>query len=403
MQIWHITQTTHGGSGQYALRLSNALNELGHKSTVWVKNNEPLLGVRQLSEHTNLLQKSYNKVSRSFLNRVATEPYHSGTRLDQWIINQEEKPDIVHLHGLTGWIGFSCLRKLIPKNTPVFWTAHDLWMLSGGCVVYNNCDRYQTGCQSCPSLKQPFSRWSNLEFKYKLKFIQDYNVIPIANSHWMADCIRKSPLFPNAKDIAIVPPIVSSNFFEQSHLSSLREELSIAPDRLVIGLGARTVSDSYKGIPEFIKHFSQSSNFCDRTTLLIFGDGKLETPSNLDCRFLGRLSDPQQVRRFFHSCNVFISPSRMETFGMTLLESQASGTPVVAFRVGGTPDSVCHLKHGWLAEANQFESLLLGLKWILENLEQGNPLGYNATTWVKANFLPQTIAKKQLDYYFQAF
>ncbi|BAY21847.1 glycosyl transferase, group 1 family protein domain protein [Calothrix sp. NIES-2100] len=403
MKIWHITQTIYGGSGQYAIRLSNSLNTLGHQSIVLVKHGDSLAGSLQLSNNTNFLQSIVNRATRSVLNRVATEPYHTGFRLDRWAIDELDPPDIIHLHGLTGWIGFKGLRNLIQPHTPVFWTAHDLWMLSGGCVVYKECDLYQMGCPSCSSLKQPFSRWSRLEWLHKFKFIQDYNVIPIANSNWMAHCIRQSPLFSETTDIAIIPPIISPEFFEKSYTTPLREEFGIPSNRIVIGLGARTVTDAYKGIAEFIQYFSQSSYLCDHSTLLIFGDGELETPSNLHCRFLGRLSNTEQVKRFFQACNVFVSSSRMETFGMTLLEAQASATPVVTFRVGGTSEAVCHLKHGWLAEVGDFDSLIFGLHWILENLEKANTLGKNASFWAKENFSSSLVGKKQINVYSRSF
>jgi glycosyltransferase involved in cell wall biosynthesis len=399
MKIWHITQASHGGSGQYAVRLSAALSALGHQSTVLLKSGNTGLGIKHLYDDTNPTRRFANRAMRSILNRVATEPFHSGLRLDQWVLNNEDPPDIIHLHGLTGWIGFEGLRTLIPPHTPVFWTAHDLWMLSGGCVVYNGCENYQTGCHFCPSLKPPFSRWSRLEWLHKSQFVQDYNIIPIANSNWMANCIRQSSLFSNIKDIPIIPPIIAPEFFEPSFGIPLRAELGIPSTQIVIGLGARTVTDEYKGIGKFLEHFSQSSDLCHRSTIIMFGDGKIETPSNVDCRFLGRLSAPEQVKRFFQACNVFVSPSRMETFGMTLVEAQASETPVLTFRVGGTPDAVYY--HEWLAEVGDYESLICSLHSILEDLEKAHKIGVNAALWTKENFLSQIIGEKQISIYCQ--
>jgi glycosyltransferase involved in cell wall biosynthesis len=159
------------------------------------------------------------------------------------------------------------------------------------------------------------------------------------------------------------------------------------------------VTDIHKGIPEFLQYFSQMSDLASRSTLIIFGDGMLDLPGNVDCRFLGALSEAKDLVNVYRSCNVFVSPSRMETFGMTLLESQAAGTPVVAFEVGGTSEAVCHRQYGWLAKLNDYESLFSGLRWLLGDPQKARNVGLQASKWVFENFSAPVVAKKQIDVY----
>ncbi|AOY83932.1 glycosyltransferase [Moorena producens JHB] len=403
MKIWHITKTIYGGSGQYALRLSKALNDLGHQSVVYVIKGDTPLGISKLSLASNSAQQFANRCLVSVLRRLSKGPYHSGFRLERWTYgdNPIKPPDVVHLHGMTGWIGFHSLRALIPPNTPVFWTAHDLWILSGGCVVYQGCNGYQSGCYTCPILKAPASSWSQQEWKHKAKFIQDYQVIPIANSQWVADKIRRSPFFGYIKDkeIPVIPPIVDSVFFEAASFYSLREELKISPHRIVLGLSARALTDTYKGIPEFLQRFAREDDLVDKCTLLLCGDGQIDVPNNLDCRFLGALTETKELARFYSACDVFVSPSRMETFGMTLLEAQAAGTPVVAFRVGGTPEAVCHLKHGYLAELGNDSDLISGLRWLLSIHSKNSEMGIASSRWVGSKFLDTIVGSHQIASY----
>ena len=62
---------------------------------------------------------------------------------------------------------------------------------------------------------------------------------------------------------------------------------------------------------------------------------KLEaTADGLDVTFLGRISDRKELAEIMASVDVVIAPSPYETFGLTILESLACGTPVVVSNNG---------------------------------------------------------------------
>lgn len=72
--------------------------------------------------------------------------------------------------------------------------------------------------------------------------------------------------------------------------------------------------------------------------------------------FPGRL-DSAAVRQHMKGASVFVLPSRHEPFGIVNLEAMASGTPVVATRVGGVPEFVVDGVTGVLVEAGDPERL----------------------------------------------
>ncbi len=90
--------------------------------------------------------------------------------------------------------------------------------------------------------------------------------------------------------------------------------------------------------------------------------------------FVGWITN-EQLRTLYRRASVFVMPSLMEAFGMTLLEAMASDTPVVATRVGGIPELVRHGENGLLVEPSDPRGLAKSLLEILENSDLAKQLG----------------------------
>jgi glycosyltransferase involved in cell wall biosynthesis len=123
----------------------------------------------------------------------------------------------------------------------------------------------------------------------------------------------------------------------------IRRTLDASPDTIVIGTIARL--NRVKDLGTLIEATRQ----CGRTTpvlLLIVGDGperaQLEDVTKA-CggepyvRFLGHRDD---ARRWLAGCDVYVNSSISEGVSLTILEAMAAGLPIVATRVGGTPEVV---------------------------------------------------------------
>ena len=225
----------------------------------------------------------------------------------------------------------------------------------------------------------------------------------IANSRWTADRIRASAMFPALSDVFIVPPIVDAAYSGQTSEPNLREELGIAPGRSLIGLGARSLTDDSKGILQFLKQLEQFPKLASSVTVLLFGDGELATPHALDCRCLGPVADPSKLARVYRACDVFVSPSRMETFGMTLLEAQACGTPVVGFRVGGAAEAVYAGDTDNLVKINDFPAMLSLIAKLVTASQKQQRADSLASNWVWTHFSAATVGRVQREIYETSF
>jgi glycosyltransferase involved in cell wall biosynthesis len=120
-----------------------------------------------------------------------------------------------------------------------------------------------------------------------------------------------------------------------------RQKLGIAPDRLVLGFGATSLTDINKGYARFFEVVEKVGAKIGGVDALIFGDGLPSLQNaNVTVRGLGRLHSPAQQSLAYSAMDVFIVASRMETFCQVATEAQACGTPVWAFDVGGLSDAV---------------------------------------------------------------
>ena len=389
-----------GGAGVYALRLSHALQRAGADSTVLLADGPSVDGAMLLKRVGTPGQRLAARAVRGFIRRIACAPFHTilGTELYA-PVQPICAEDIVHLHGLTGWIGIAGLTRLIPCGARVFITAHAVWAFTGGCCLEGGqtCDRFKCGCRGCPVLRRPWKSVAHRELRAKQAFVKRFHIQPIANSTWTAHRMRESALFGSVPEIPIIYPIVDDIYFAEP-ITDVRLELNIPAERTVISLGARAITDHGKGITDFLCYVAASHELVRGITILVFGDGDISLPRGLDVRVLGPITSASALARIYRTSAVFVSPSTMETFGMTVAEAQAVGTPVVAFDVGGIRDAVHPDWHRFLVPVNDRRGLVASLSRALERPAQHVAHGM-LRAWARQRFSAPEVASAQRDVY----
>ncbi|MGK7950342.1 MAG: glycosyltransferase [Xenococcaceae cyanobacterium] len=191
--------------------------------------------------------------------------------------------------------------------------------------------------------------------KYLLHRLRQWDVISanrvdyfIANSKHIAKriwrCYRRQ-----AK--VIYPPVDTARFTFQPH----KEEFYVTVSRLV----------SYKKIALIVEAFNQL-----KKPLVIIGDGpelnKIRELANCNIQILGFQPD-RLVEKYMAKAKAFVYAA-CEDFGIVLVEAQACGTPVIAYRGGGASEIVRDIREypetgtGLLFDRQQPEYLVEAVK-----------------------------------------
>ena len=116
---------------------------------------------------------------------------------------------------------------------------------------------------------------------------------------------------------------------------------------------------------------------------------------------LGYVNDEQRIVDVYNAADVFVLPSLSENLPNTIMEAMACGVPCVAFKVGGIPEEIDHLKNGYVAAYRDANDLAKGIEWILQKADY-EALSQQAVHKVMQCYSQQSVAVKYLDVYQQA-
>jgi glycosyltransferase involved in cell wall biosynthesis len=145
--------------------------------------------------------------------------------------------------------------------------------------------------------------------------------------------------------------------------------------------------------------------------LVVIGDGPLrdaveeQAASHPHIDFLGRM-DREQIRGWMQNAHVLVAPSQeaggaREAAGLVVLEAQACGTPVLAYRSGGIPEMLDDGVTGLLAAEADFPELRDGL---LQMLTLGDD-GYRSMRTAAREFVVENrslaVSSRQLDEHYR--
>ncbi len=248
---------------------------------------------------------------------------------------EEIKPDIIHLHNIHDhYLNYKLLFEYLNKSDiKVVWTMHDFWAVTGHCMhfVSKSCDRFETGCHDCPMHKvYPKSLIDRSQRNYMLKkrlFCANKSMTIVAVSDWVAGHLRRS--FLGKMPIHVIHNGIDLTQFQPTPL---------APDLFAGKFVIMSVASQWKH-DKGIEHYIDLSTLLepDEVIVLVGGDLalKAQLPENIVC--LSPISEAERLAALYTRADVVTIMSSAETFGLTVVEGYACGTPAVVFDNSAPP------------------------------------------------------------------
>lgn len=359
MRVVEINGGVFGSTGRIMFGISEIAAERGHEVrcfspvTSTNKNREPDGEYTKIggyySRRVNVLLEMLTGLHGSFA-RKTTKKLLKKIR--------EFSPDLIHLHTIHG--GYIHLpmffRFLKRENIPVVWTLHDCWSFTGGCPHFDgvHCEKWKNGCHDCPIYREyPKSVYDNTAMMFQKKktlFTGVETLRLVTPSAWLKDLVKQSYLkdYPvsvinNGIDLSRFCP-ATGDFRQQHGLENKIILLGVA-----FGWGER------KGLDVFVKLAKVLS---EKYQIILVGtddavDAKL--PSNVIP--IHRTQDVSELARLYSAADLFVNPTREDTFPTVNIEALACGTPVLTYRTGGSaeiPDDSC----GSIVEKDDLDALV---------------------------------------------
>jgi glycosyltransferase involved in cell wall biosynthesis len=97
----------------------------------------------------------------------------------------------------------------------------------------------------------------------------------------------------------------------------------------------------------------------------------------MDCTLFSGAIEHQAVPAYLNHLNIYVAPSRVESFGVAVLEASACGVPVVVSRIGGLPEVVENKVSGLMIESENVTQLTEALRQLVEDKHYRQTLGKN--------------------------
>jgi glycosyltransferase involved in cell wall biosynthesis len=335
-----------GGIGYYVYNLVNKLKERGHKITVFTRGS--------LYNTEKILEDSVTIYKTPIIPLYPFHIFYQGLFLNKLINKMESSLDLMHCH--------SPIIPVPKTNLPIITTIHTLYKNDTNKIELYDFRSYVEKLQS----SFLYSTEINLFNKSKLittvskKLVDEITDYGYKNDNvkYIGNGVDQNKYYPND----------ARNEFDEKYV-------------LFVGrIGYR------KGVFDFLECAENIIKTNKDIKFKMIGKGPLlekainqisdkKLSSNVE--ILGYV-DENKLIDLYRNAYLTLIPSYYEGLPNVLLESMASGVPVIATKVGGVPEVISDGTNGILVDPGDVDEMFNKLNYLIENTRIRDDIGIQA-------------------------
>lgn len=367
-----------GGAGVYAKNITEELAKLGHYITVFTP---AFKGINDEDSIDNL------EIVRIKINKkLPFKALHFWSKLPKEVKKAENKNkfDIVHINGNS----YFSYKKQITEAPQIVMIHHSVRDVTKINKIDFITRFFKIGNED--SLIMPIIEKIIVNSARKI-------VVP-------SEFTKNRIIYHYKIDPSLIKVIHEGIDFKNiSKLNNLKiENFTQKENPFILFVGR--IDDPRKGLDLLLKIFKKVLIKSD-CELVVIGAGNPENAIYLaksmgilnKIFFAGRINE-SSLNTYYKLCDVYVCPSRLEGFGLTILEAMTLGKPVVAFNVGAIPELIKNYYNGILVEKNDIDEFAFAIIYLLN----GGKLEWTAEeriNYIKENFTWKNSAKKHVKLY----
>lgn len=170
-----------------------------------------------------------------------------------------------------------------------------------------------------------------------------------------------------------------------------------------------------KGIDILLNSIPSVMNECNNIYFRIIGDKSIPVSGSLTYEqifrdryinegwfdrvvFEGKVSQ-DVLDDAYHRCDIFVAPSRFESFGLIFIEAMREGKPVIGCSVGGVPEVVSHGVNGMLIDQENVEQLCSAIIMLARDEKLRRQMGEAGRNIFEKNFTADRMAEESEELY----
>lgn len=374
MNVLHINTLQTAGAALCAIRINKALEHKGINSSMlfaqgpdmpigvdgaiaeedkdfW-HSNKWLLRLKYLLSRSHLWRKMDKEKVEIILKQTNNKLYLHGPFSNYKNIAHHplvEWADVIHLHWVAYFVDYPTFFKQVSK--PIVWTLHDYFPAMG--AMHFESDFYPV-----PDCLKDIDAYCRRVKTESLKHASNLNLVAI--SEQMVSICNESDVV-NRFPVTVIHNGVDTEIFKIYDRREARKILGLPEDEFVFLFSSNNLDDENKGLDRVIKALEMVN--VTNSTLVCIGGNESWIPlmSTQKIKIVGYVNSQETLALYYSASDLYLQGSYIESFGQTVVEAMACGTPVVSTPSGISPELVKSF-NGVLSNGFDSKALAISIK-----------------------------------------